>query len=78
MSLKTLKDSIDGFSEDRLYDWNGWDIIKALKLLAQTNPSIVEWLYSPIVYHKNDAYNFVEQCIGLIEEEQRRKRREME
>ncbi len=71
LSLKTLKDSIDGFSEDRLYDWNGWDIIKALKLLSQTNPSIVEWLYSPIVYHKNDAYTFVEQCLGLIEEEQR-------
>jgi len=31
-------------------DLNGWDLRKALKLLGQSNPSIVEWLSSPIVY----------------------------
>ncbi len=31
-------------------DLNGWDIRKALKLLRQSNPGIVEWLQSPIVY----------------------------
>jgi len=71
VSLKPIKDSIDGFSEDRLYDWNGWDITKALKLLHQMNPSITEWLYSPIVYHKNDAFDFLEPCKRLIEDEQR-------
>jgi uncharacterized protein len=34
------------------------------------NPSITEWLYSPIVYHKNDAYDFLEPCKRLIEDEQ--------
>lgn len=54
VSLKTLRETIDGFSEDRLYDWQGWDITKALKHLSQMNPSITEWLYSPIVYSKQD------------------------
>lgn len=31
-------------------DINGWDIRKALKLLWRSNPGIVEWLQSPIVY----------------------------
>lgn len=31
-------------------DINGWDIRKALKLLWRSNPAIVEWLQSPIVY----------------------------
>ena len=31
-------------------DLNGWDLRKALRLLARTNPAIVEWLQSPITY----------------------------
>jgi predicted nucleotidyltransferase len=31
-------------------DLNGWDIRKALRLLARSNPAIVEWLQSPIEY----------------------------
>ncbi len=31
-------------------DCNGWDLRKALRLLARTNPAIVEWLRSPITY----------------------------
>ncbi len=31
-------------------DINGWDVRKALKLLWRSNPGIVEWLQSPIVY----------------------------
>lgn len=53
LSLKKLKDVIDGFSDDRLYDWQGWDITKSLDLLYKTNPSIIEWIYSPIVYLKD-------------------------
>lgn len=71
LSLKPLKDSIDGFSDDRIYDWNGWDIRKALKHIHEMNPSITEWLFSPIVYHKNDKYNFVEQSKKLLAEQKR-------
>jgi predicted nucleotidyltransferase len=36
-------------------DLNGWDIRKALRLLSKSNPGIVEWLHSPIVYsHSGD------------------------
>jgi predicted nucleotidyltransferase len=31
-------------------DLNGWDVRKALRLLARSNPTIVEWLQSPMQY----------------------------
>jgi predicted nucleotidyltransferase len=31
-------------------DLNGWDLRKALRLLVRSNPTIVEWLQSPIEY----------------------------
>jgi predicted nucleotidyltransferase len=36
----------------------GWDIRKALNLLHQMNPSICEWLYSPIIYYTNLELDF--------------------
>jgi len=32
------------------YDISGWDLRKALKLLRKSNPSLLEWIYSPIIY----------------------------
>jgi predicted nucleotidyltransferase len=31
-------------------DFAGWDIFKAMRLLRKTNPVLIEWLWSPIVY----------------------------
>ena len=31
-------------------DLNGWDLVKAVRLLLQGNPTVVEWLRSPIIY----------------------------
>lgn len=31
-------------------DLSGWDLRKALNLFRQSNPSLVEWLFSPITY----------------------------
>jgi uncharacterized protein len=36
-------------------DVNGWDLRKALQLLRDSNPTLLEWLRSPIVYWQNDA-----------------------
>jgi predicted nucleotidyltransferase len=36
-------------------DVNGWDLRKALQLLRDSNPTLLEWLRSPIVYRQNDA-----------------------
>lgn len=72
LSLSSLKETVDGFSEDRLYDWQGWDLTKALRHLHQMNPGITEWVYSPIVYHKDDTkYNFAEIAKKLLEEQNR-------
>jgi uncharacterized protein len=33
-------------------DINGWDLRKALQLLRRSNPILLEWLHSPIVYQE--------------------------
>ena len=38
-------------------DINGWDLRKALRLQAKSNPAIVEWLHSPIIYQDNSLYS---------------------
>lgn len=35
-------------------DVNGWDLRKALKLLHSSNPVLLEWLRSPIIYMQDD------------------------
>ena len=37
-----------------IYDINGWDVEKALKLLHKSNPTVFEWFSSPIVYQTTD------------------------
>lgn len=37
-------------------DVNGWDVRKALRLMGKCNPSLLEWLRSPIVYRQNGAF----------------------
>jgi uncharacterized protein len=36
-------------------DVNGWDLRKALKLLHSSNPVLVEWLRSPIIYRQDET-----------------------
>ena len=38
-----------------LYDVNGWDLRKALRLFRKSNPPMLEWLGSPIVYRERTA-----------------------
>lgn len=37
-------------------DPGGWELRKALGLLAKSNGALIEWLHSPIVYRTNDAF----------------------
>ena len=71
LSLKPYKETIDGFSEDRLYDWQGWDIKKALKHLKEMNPSIVEWIYSSIIYYTDPEFDFKENAHNLLKDQKR-------
>ncbi len=34
-------------------DINGWDVQKALGLMAKSNPPVMEWLSSPIIYREH-------------------------
>lgn len=39
-----------------VFDVNGWDLAKALKLMLKGNAVILEWLRSPIVYRGDPAF----------------------
>lgn len=41
-------------SED--LDVSGWDLRKALKLLRKSNPPLLEWLKSPIIYRRDPVF----------------------
>lgn len=40
---------------DDLLDVNGWDLCKSLRLMKKSNPVLLEWLSSPIVYREDAA-----------------------
>jgi uncharacterized protein len=37
---------------DKLLDLNGWELTKALRLFRKSNPPLLEWLHSDIVYYQ--------------------------
>lgn len=41
---------------DEVLDINGWDLRKALKLMKKSNPALMEWLSSNIVYRQNAEF----------------------
>lgn len=49
LSVQTRRDVIER-PLDNLIDLSGWDIRKALGLLRKSNPPLLEWLQSSIVY----------------------------
>jgi uncharacterized protein len=38
-------------------DIQGWDLYKAMHLFTKSNPSLYEWMYSPIVYQEHQAFS---------------------
>lgn len=38
-------------------DVNGWDLRKALRLFAKSNPGFVEWIQSPILYERSGTFH---------------------
>jgi predicted nucleotidyltransferase len=48
-----------------LLDISGWDLRKALKLLRKSNPPLLEWLSSPIVYKETtDTAEKLREAVG--------------
>ncbi|SDE48493.1 hypothetical protein SAMN02799630_05529 [Paenibacillus sp. UNCCL117] len=62
LSIFEKRDVIERPISDML-DINGWDLRKALNLFRKSNPPLLEWLQSPIVYRENHA--IAEQIRGL-------------
>ena len=42
---------------DEILDINGWDFDKTLRLLRASNPTLFEWINSPIIYKKHPAFD---------------------
>jgi len=47
-------------------DISGWDLRKALRLLRKSNPSLLEWIKSPIVYQADSTFALL---FGLLASE---------
>ena len=55
LKLNKGRDVIE-YPINNMLDINGWDLDKALKLLFKSNPTLFEWLNSPIVYMQNSDF----------------------
>jgi predicted nucleotidyltransferase len=55
LSINDYKDTF-GLPVNEVLDINGWEIRKSLRLFKNSNAPLYEWLQSPIVYAKNDAF----------------------
>ena len=53
LQLDPLRDVIEQPIND-LLDINGWDLQKALRLMYKSNPTLFEWLKSPIIYMETE------------------------
>ncbi|MBL7973847.1 MAG: nucleotidyltransferase domain-containing protein, partial [Candidatus Kapabacteria bacterium] len=63
LSVNSHPDVIDFFSDDRVFDLSGWDIRKALSHFHGSNPTLFDWLQSPIIYDEKN--NFRQELLDL-------------
>lgn len=62
LRLDKTRDVIE-WQLDDVWDINGWDLNKALRLLHKSNPTMFEWNSSPIVYRTTEEWQSLD---GLI------------
>lgn len=65
LTIQEKRDVIE-FPLDGNLDFSGWDIRKALGLFRRSNPPLLEWLGSPIVYQEKG--NFAKQLRELAKQ----------
>lgn len=56
LSLQERRDVIEELDPEGILDVSGWDLRKAMTLMACCNCSFVEWLSSPIIYYSDEAF----------------------
>ena len=62
LRLDSLRDVIE-WCLDEVLDINGWDLKKALLGIKKSNPNLLEWVNSPIVYKKHAAWPAVRDLV---------------
>ena len=55
VNLESKRDVIE-LPIDEVFDINGWDLRKSLQLMKKSNPSLMEWLSSPIIYRQDKGF----------------------
>ena len=70
LRLKACRDVIELPIEGEL-DINGWDVQKALRLMHRSNPSLLEWLHSPILYLETDEAELLRRTADMYFSEKR-------
>lgn len=58
LRLEDVRDTIE-WRLDETYDVVGWDLCKFLRLMRGSNPTVFEWLESPIIYRESPAFGEV-------------------
>ena len=53
--IEEQKDTIEQMFPDET-DMSGWDLKKALCLFKSSNPSLFEWIHSPIIYQMDETF----------------------
>lgn len=56
--VDAMKDVIE-WKLDEVLDINGWDLSKALSAFGKSNPNIMEWANSPIIYRKSAEWDTI-------------------
>lgn len=64
LSIDQKRDVIE-LPINELLDINGWELRKALRLFKKSNPPLMEWLHSGIVYYQ--AYSLVDKMKAIQE-----------
>lgn len=59
LKLEKTRDFIELPINDML-DINGWDISKTLRLLHSSNPTLFEWMNSPVVYRETEFADLIQ------------------
>jgi len=69
LTIHKRRDVIEAMLEPDL-DFSGWDLPKTLQLLQKSNPSLLEWLGSTIVYGQDEAFmrefrELADRCVSI-------------